>query len=94
MTFNPTARISAPEGVLVRELEGESVLLNLNSESYFGLDEMGTRMWAVLTASDSIQAAYESLLGEYEVDPDRLHKDLQALIEKLVENGLAEISGG
>ncbi len=53
-----------PEGVLVRELEGESVLLNLESESYFGLDGIGTRMLALLTDSDSIEAAYEKLLDE------------------------------
>ena len=54
--------VRAPGHVLVRELEGESVLLNLDSEAYFGLDEVGTRMWAVLTTSPTIQAAYDELL--------------------------------
>lgn len=93
MTISHTAKVLAPAGVLVRELDGESVLLNLNSESYFGLDEVGTRMWAVLTASDSIQAAYESLLAEYEVEPEKLYQDLDNLIEKLVAHGLAEVAG-
>lgn len=34
-------RIVAPENVLVRELSGQAVLLNLDSEIYFGLDEIG-----------------------------------------------------
>ena len=84
-------RVTAPDGVLVRELEGESVLLNLNSESYFGLDVVGTRMWAVLTASPSIEAAYEILVYEYEVEPENLRADLSTFIEKLAQAGLIEV---
>ncbi len=94
MTILFTMRVSVPEHVLLRQIEGESVLLNINNERYFGLDEVGTRMWATLTSADSIQAAYEALLGEYEVDPEQLRQDLQILIEKLVENGLIEVDGG
>jgi hypothetical protein len=85
-------KVSIPDGVLVRELQGESVLLNLNTESYFGLDDVGTRMWAALTGSPSVQAAYEMLLAEYEVDAARLRADLHGFIEKLKEMGLIELS--
>jgi hypothetical protein len=84
-------RILVPEDVLVQELEGESVLLNLKSERYFGLDEVGTRMWAVLSNSESIQQAYDVLLGEYEVEPHVLRRDLLNLIDRLIEHGLVEI---
>lgn len=57
-------RVSVPEAVLVRELDGESILLNLKTESYFGLDRTGTRMWSLLTAGGSIQGAYETLPAE------------------------------
>ena len=83
-----TARVSVPEGVLMRDLDGESVVLNVQTEKYYGLDEVGTRMWAVLTGSDSIQAAFERLLGEYDVEPTQLHADLERLIGELVEHGL------
>jgi len=83
-----TSRISVPESVLVRDLDGESVVLNLQSEKYFGLDEVGTRMWAVLTTTDCIQGAYDTLLAEYEVDPDRLRADIEELIGQLAEHGL------
>jgi len=78
----------------VRQIEGESVLLNLQSEQYFGLDEVGTRMWVALTSANSIQEAYETLLGEYEVDAEKLRQDLQGLLEKLVEKGLIEVASG
>ena len=85
-------RVTTPDGVLVRELEGESVLLNLNSESYFGLDGVGTRMWAALTASPSIEAAYEILLNEYEVEPEHLRADLSQFVDRLAEAGLIDVS--
>jgi hypothetical protein len=91
LTFSMKNRIMVPENILFRELEGESVILNLDSESYLGLDDVGTRMWAVLTTSDSIQAAFETLQHEYEVEPDVLRTDLSDLIEKLVENGLVRV---
>ncbi len=84
-------RVTVPAHVMVREVQGESVLLNLNSERYFGLDEVGTRMWAALAASASVQAAYEALLGEYDVEAELLRNNLQELIAKLVENGLLEV---
>ena len=94
MTINSSSRVRATEGTLFRELQGEAVLLNLGSESYFGLDAVGTRMWMVLTAAESIQAAYETLLDEYEVEPEKLREDLDGLIGKLVEHGLVEFVDG
>jgi hypothetical protein len=77
--------------VLVREIRGESVLLDLASESYFGLDEIGTEMWRALTSCTSIQAAVESLGQEYDVTPERLREDVVAFVEKLSHAGLVEV---
>ena len=81
-----------PEHVLFRELEGESVLLNIQTETYFGLDDVGTRMWNVLAEHDSIQSAYETLLTEYDVDPRTLKQDLGGIIAKLHEKGLIQFA--
>ncbi len=86
-----SARVAIPTGVLIRELDGESVLLNLESERYFGLDEVGTRMVLCLSEAVSIQAAYETLLAEYDVDPGTLQQDLQTLIQDLLAHGLVEV---
>ncbi len=86
-------RVRVPENVMMRELDGESVILNLDSGYYFGLDEVGTRMWALLRDSESIQAAYEALLADYEVEPDSLQRDLVELVSKLVDNGLMRVDG-
>jgi hypothetical protein len=85
-------RLVVPADVMMQELEGESVFLNLNSERYFGLDEVGTRMWTVLSHAESIQAAYDTLLAEYDVEPEKLRAALVALIDKLLEHGLVEVA--
>jgi hypothetical protein len=84
-------RISVTKDVLINVVDGESVFLNLKDERYYGLDEISTSMWGALTTSESIQAAYESLLNEYDVDAERLRRDLDAFIEQLLERGLVEL---
>ena len=81
-------RVVVPDDVLMRELEGEAVILNLKSETYFGLDDVGTRMWTLLSESESIQAAFDSLMAEYDVEESRLRDDLINLLRQLVDNGL------
>ena len=87
-------RVRVPDDVLISNLQDESVILNLNSERYYGLDNVGTRMLSVLAASSSIEAAYESLLEEYDVDPQVLRHDLNSLIETLVQQGLVTVEHG
>lgn len=84
-------RVIASENVLVRELQGESVLLDLGSESYFGLDEVGTRMWRVLTSAPSIEAAVATLFGEYAVERDQLRADLARFVATLADAGLVDV---
>ena len=86
-----TARARGAEGVLFRELEGESVILSLDAETYYGLDEVGTRMWVVLADSPTVQAAFEKLCMEYDVDPEQLRHDIEELLGELVARKLIEI---
>lgn len=85
-------RVRVPDDVLLSGLEDESILLNLDSERYYGLDNVGTRMLSVLTTSDSIEAAFELLVKEYEVDTEVLRRDLISLIDELEQQGLVTVS--
>lgn len=84
-------KVIVPAHVLIRHLDGESVLLNLDSERYFGLDVTGTRMLELLTSSPSVDAAYEQLLNEFEVEPALLRENLNELLTRLLENGLLNL---
>ena len=89
----PLTYVSLSKHVLMRELDGESVLLNLDSGHYFGLKEVGTRMLTVLCNCESIAAACATLLVEYDVDAEVLRSDLHQLVEKMAKHGLLEVSG-
>jgi hypothetical protein len=93
MNISPSAEITIPKNVLVRVFENESVLLNLESENYHGLDDVGTRMWQALSESKTIQDAFEKLQTEYDVDAAPLQKDLNDFVERLVQRGLVELRG-
>jgi hypothetical protein len=77
--------------VLLQELNGESVLLDLKTERYYGLDDIGTRMWQLLDSNSHVEAACSRLLQEYEVDETTLKDDLAELIDKLAEAGLISV---
>ena len=85
-------RVLVPSHVLVRFLDKESVLLNIETERYFGLDETGTRMWQLVTLAPKIGVAYQQLLDEYDVAPQLLRENLIDLLNRLVENGLLQIA--
>jgi len=81
-------RAIVASNVLIRFLDQESVLLNLNTERYFGLDSVGTRMWQLVTSAATIEAAYFELIEEFDVDPETLRSHLSGLLDHLLENGL------
>lgn len=91
MAISFSDRVKIPDDVLISNLQEESVILNLESERYFGLEAVGTRVLSTLTSSDSIEAAYEKLIREYDVDGPVLRQDLLALVERLLEQGLVQV---
>ena len=94
MSHDFCSRVTTAPNVMLRVIGDEAVILNLKSGLYLGLDPVGTRIWTVLSNAPSIQAAYESLLTEYDVEPERLRSDLDELLDKLLEQGLIEIAPG
>lgn len=88
-----SARVTVPDHVLLQRVGDESVVLNLKTELYFGLDSTGTSMWEALTKAETVDEAYLELLDTYDVEPRQLREDLEALIENLLRNGLLETSG-
>jgi hypothetical protein len=91
MTQSFRSRVIVAPDVLFRLVGEEGVLLNLKTELYLGLDPIGARMWKLLTEAFSIQAAYERLLEEYNVEPTRLRDDLNQLLDDFVHQSLIEI---
>lgn len=83
--------VSLSSDVLVQQLpDGEAIFLNLSTEEYFGLDVVGTSMYAALIESSSVGDAYARVRDEFAVDPEVLRRDLLALLDKLVARRLVD----
>lgn len=80
--------LEIPEHVLFRDLEGEVVLLNLETGCYFSLDEVGTRIWTLVEEGKNLLAIKETLHAEYSVEEADLERDLLELVAELKERGL------
>lgn len=91
MTDTFSSRVTVAPDVLFRLVGDEAVLLSLKTELYLGLDTVGTRMWGVLLESPSVEAAYDALLREFEVEPARLRQDLDEFIVKLLGQKLIQV---
>lgn len=81
-------RLRIADAVVFRNLAGESVLPNLSTDTYFGLDAVGTRLWHLLKEQGSAAAAIATLQSEYAVEGRRLQHDAEALISQLLAKGL------
>ena len=84
-------RVRISDEVLFQEIEGEGVLLNLSNEQYFGLNEIGTRIWHLLSEDVETAKTFDALIKEYNVNQATLKNDLSILIEELNNQGLVII---
>ena len=77
--------------VLIQDFSNEAVLLNIKTNHYYGLDEVGLRCWQLLAEDSSVAKMIEQLLVEYEVDESQLKQDVAKLLDNLVEADLVEV---
>ena len=77
-----------PEGVLFNQVAGEAVLLNLDTGQYYALNQVGARLWHLLLEHRRLEPVLERMLAEYEVAPEQLQADVDALLEDLLARRL------
>ena len=85
-----TQKVQIMPDVLSQEVSGETVLLDLNHENYFGLNEVGTRIWQLLQSENNLETIYEKLLDEYEVDAEVLSQEFDNIIKELLSSNIIE----
>ena len=91
MDIQPNQKIQISPEVLFQEVAGEIVLLDLESENYFGLDAVGARIWGLLQTGSKVGEAVDALLQEFDVDRATLEADVAYLVERLAEAGLIRL---
>jgi len=91
----PDGQIRIHPDVIWRDVDGEIVLLNVVTGQYFGLDEIGSRVWVLLQqdgeAGTPVGTLQARVLAEFDVDEPTAHADLTALIQQLLEQQLVTV---
>lgn len=86
---NMTVRLA--DGVLFQELDGEAVLLSARNGQYYGLNELGARIWQGLASGDSMANVLSGITSEYQVGEDRLIGDVTRFLDSLEKAGLVQV---
>ena len=83
---------TASKDAVFRDLDGDAVILDLGSGTYFGLNAVGARIWQLMEAHGRLRAVFEDLCREYDAAPDVLERDLIALVSRLEQARLGEVT--
>jgi Coenzyme PQQ synthesis protein D (PqqD) len=73
---------------MVQEVEGESVLLDLDGGQYFALNEVGGQIWELCDGSRSEGAIVTEVCATYDIDEATAAEDVGDLLNGLAEAGL------
>jgi hypothetical protein len=83
--LDPASRVARADGLLHTELEGQTVLLNVDTGTYHGLDEVATRIWEILQAPTTLSVLVDQLATEFEVERPQCLADVSRFVEKMSE---------
>lgn len=85
--------VAAVKGQVSSDLGGEVAILNLEAGMYYGLDDVGARVWELAQEPSKVADIQNRILEEYDVEPERGRREILELLEELIEEGLIEIRG-
>lgn len=88
------AKIKLPRHVVYRTFPSETVVLNLQTGKYHGLNPTAGRMLETLERAESVLDAATIAAGEYEQSQATTERDMCSLCSSLLERDLIEIEEG
>jgi hypothetical protein len=91
MSLSAQSVVTVTKDQVSCNLGPEAAILNMKDGIYYGLDPVGAEVWKLLQTPRKISDIHEVLLREYDVEPERCHRDLLALLEDLLGAGLIEV---
>jgi hypothetical protein len=92
MSMKLSDKANIPTQVMARTVGDETVILDLASGTYFGLDPIGARIWQLIGEDKTLAEICETMLEEYEVEREQLETDVLRLSSELLERGLVVLA--
>lgn len=84
-------KVTISDNVLFQEIDNEYVLLNMETELYFGLNEIGAKVWQIISQDGETDGLIEKISAEYDVQEEVLTTDIYQLLNELNEEELISI---
>ena len=81
-------RLARNPGLVTAEMDGDIVMMNVETGAYYGLTGLGPQIWAALESPCSSDDLFDHLLPRYEVSAEMLRQDLQVFLTDMQKNGL------
>ena len=75
------------------EIDGEAAMMNIQTGKYYGLDEIGSRIWELMEQKIQVKAIIDQLKKEYDVSEQQCKTDVLNLLNELKTNQLIEVVG-
>lgn len=86
--IGPETMLQRNSDLLFNQVDGEVVMLSMETSSYYGLDKTASRIWELLEKPISFSEVISNLVNEYDVSKEQCQMDTIVFINKLVEKNL------
>lgn len=83
--------VVASKNQVSSELVDEVVIMDMKSGAYMGLNSSGARIWNLVQQPRKVSEVRDTILKEYNVEPDRCQNDVLALLRQLAAKGLLDV---
>jgi hypothetical protein len=91
ITIGLTTVVNRIEELVSSDLDGETVLMSVQNGKYYGLDAIGSRIWALIEKPQSVVDICEILLKEFDVSQEQCERDVLEFVNKLAEDSLVKV---
>lgn len=90
-SLQPDHVLARSDELLEAEIDGETVMLSIDKGEYYGLDAIGSEIWALLEGPRSVSEICTSMCERYDVEPDICERDVLAFLGDLVSDGSLQV---
>ncbi|NEO97792.1 MAG: lasso peptide biosynthesis PqqD family chaperone [Symploca sp. SIO2E9] len=91
LAISKSSTVVAVKEQVSSDLEGESVILNFKSGTYYGLNTVGSSIWNLIQEPKTVSEVREAILEEYEVEPEQCEREILELLQQLAAKELIEV---
>jgi hypothetical protein len=85
--------VSRNKEIIAGDIDGETVMMSVEKGRYYGLDLIGSRVWAQIEKPIKVSELIDALLLKYDVDRETCERDVLAFLEELNEDGVLTVIG-